>query len=347
MLDRLAAMRPIPFGIAAVAGGVGLLVASMPALHSAAAPSGELAEITMPSEILPPARVVQPIEAAPPPHTTQLLFVFTAGGDSYVRLDDAVATMRYRHAHVVNEDGATAAIAAIDGRDLTSEQRAWLGRSVIVDGTCRAKVTGFAAVARLTGDPAYAGDNSGHWTAASLFEHGDVMVAAKLDRCTGTFARDAALAPIIVPRPVADVGLASKARARLLASDLAVHVTQVWRESGQAGDWVAAAELDTRIVRHPVTGVTWISVHASNGFTCGGTDINIWGLYRVAPNGDLVTVQQRDLPELGIIESLVDVEGDGDLEVIGQPFVEGDQVLITADGEELARMPLQFFGCPC
>ncbi len=344
MLDRLAVLRPIPFGVAVIAGGIGLFVASTPA--PVAAPR-DLAEINMPSEILPTARVVQPIEAAPPPRTTQLLFVFTAGGTSYLRLADADGTLRHHRAHVVTEDGATAAIATIDARDLTGEQSAWLGRSVIVDSTCRANVTGFAAVARLTGDPAYAGDDSGHWTAASLFEHGDVMIAAKLDRCTGTYARDAALAPIIVPQPVADIGLASKARAKLLGSDLAANAKKAWRAGEQHGDWVAQAQFDTRVVRHPVTGVTWISVHASNGFTCGGTDINLWGLYRVAPDGKLITVQQRELSEIGMIEKLVDIEGDGELELIGQPFVMGDQILFRPNGEELARMPLRFFGCPC
>ncbi len=347
MFDRLAAIRPIPFCIAAVAGGIGLFVASKPAPQPLPAPQ-ELAQISMPSEtVVPSARLVQPIEAAPPPPTTQLLFVFTAGGDSYLRLDTADPEARRRHVHVVNDDGVTSAIATIDASDLTSEESAWLGRSVIVDSTCSAKVTGFATIARVTGDPVYASDHSGHWTAASVFEHGDMMVVAKLDRCTGTYARDAALAPIIAPQLVTDPALASKARAKLLASDLAATAKKAWADGQQTGDWVAAANFDTRVIRHPVTGVTWVSVHASDGFTCGGPEINIWGLYRVAPNGKLVTVQQRDLPEIGTIEKLIDVEGDGDLELIGQPFVEGDQVLTKANGDEISRMPLRFFGCPC
>src|SRR6185369_11640136 len=82
--------------------------------------------------------------------------------------------------------------------------RRWLGQRVTVDGTCSANVTGFAVVARLTGDTGYAGIDDEHWTARNVLEHGHPMLAATLDGCHGTFARDAALAPVVIPKVLAD-----------------------------------------------------------------------------------------------------------------------------------------------
>ncbi len=141
-------------------------------------------------------------------------FVVEIGGATYVQLstdDDEVSAPRTGRAHLAHDDGAFDAYASVAASQLPARLHDWIGKRVMVDGTCAANVVGFAKIARLSGDTAYAGVSGpdaddphapNQWTAATVMEHGATMLAAKLDRCTGTWARDAALPPAIAAIPL-------------------------------------------------------------------------------------------------------------------------------------------------
>ncbi|HLL25183.1 MAG TPA: hypothetical protein VK427_23775, partial [Kofleriaceae bacterium] len=189
---------------------------------------------------------------------------------------------------------------------------------------------------------------SGTWTAANVMELGAPMIAARLDGCEGKLARDATHAPIVVPTVIEDDALAARGRTQLLASRAARAAEAEWRANDREGDWRESefTSVSTRIVRHPTTNETWVSAHARIEEGCGAPDINIWGLYRVV-GSTLVAVQERNLGELWSIDQLVDLEGDGTLELVGAPWLENDVVIVRANGDEVSRLELPFFGCAC
>ena len=269
--------------------------------------------------------------------------VVRAGDTSYVPL--APVTAEHARPSLVE---STTAIAAVSPRDVPASTRAWLDREVIVDGNCRTRITGFAILARVAGAPEYAPGSPGAWTAHAVLAHGAPQLAARLAGCDGTVARDASAPPPVVATEVDDRALARKARAKLLASGAAHDAQYVWEQAGERGAWQRSdlAEIATRVVQHPLTGARWVSVHAKVDAGCGGADINLWALYRVRDNA-LEVVEQRELGDLWSIHQLVDIDRDGNLELVGSPWLGTDRVLVRTDGEELARVARPFYGCPC
>ncbi len=282
-----------------------------------------------------------------PARGTQLLFAFHAAGAEYVRLaDDELPA--HAPPRLIEQDGLSIAIADVAPRELPTAERAWLGRRVRVDASCDATVTGFAVVARLAGDPVYAGRDDLAWTADGVLANGQVMLAARLDGCTGSYARDAALADPVAPVALADPVLALRARAIALASDPVRAAQREWQAMGRSGWWYddAAASVTTEVFRHPKTGARWVMVHATIEHDCADPAANVLALFRVAADGELVPVQVRAL-SLETIERLIDVDGDGSWELIGRPWLGLDRVLESASGEELDRIAVPLFGCPC
>lgn len=305
-------------------------------------------------EVLAPAPMPLAVaEPAAPVRSDELLLVFRAGDDLYMKLADADPMPRHG-APVLSDRGEvdhwqTTSTAAVADADVPAAHRRWLGTTVSVDGTCTARVTGVAVVARLVGDPGYAAGDHAAWTAANVLELGAPVLAAKLAGCSeGTYAREAALPPVVVPTVIEDGALADRARAKLLASAPARAAQREWEQNERTGAWEASESttIRTLIVRHPTTHVTWVSVHARVEEGCGGPDINIWGLYRLQGER-LVAAQQRELGDLYSIDRLIDVEGDGELELIGAPWLGNDTIVVHAAGDELVRLALPFFGCPC
>lgn len=344
-------------GLGMVAVGIALVAASSRA-PAAVAPRAELSEITPPQPIEAPREALAASEqAAPVPDEIKL--VFRAAGASYLRLDaigrDEAGALRWpRHGAVrlLEEDGVQIALAPVAEADVPAEHRAWAGRQVLVDGACRATVTELAVVSRLSGHPMYAGLDKERWDAASVMQIGTQVLAARLDGCSGTFARDAALAPVVVPEPVRDAKLARIARSALIASSAGAETKQRWDELGDAGHEGAwwehpDVELRTWVLRHPRTGATLVAVHAHAEFACGGPDINLWGLYRAAADGTLAPVRETRLDQLHSIDRIIDVEGDGELELIGRSWLGNAVILAGDDGRELERIEAEFYGCPC
>ncbi len=334
--------------------GTTALGAAIGLAASPASSSSTVAFVPVPhAEIVQVEAPVVAQETAQPVRTSDVSLVFSAGGATYMKLadigDEAEVMPEHGTPKLYTDDYVQASIATVKASELSDEYSAWQGRADKVDATCDAKVTGFAVVARLTGDTGYSGIEDGSWTASNVLENGSVELAAKLDGCTGTFARDASLPAIVVLEQIENAKLAKEARALLVASTPAQDAQDEYAESEQKGNWWdnEYATFATKIVRHPTTGVTWVSVHGSVEHGCGDPEINVWGLFRVEADGSLAAVQLRNLGDLWSIDKLVDLDNDGELEVIGKPWLGLDTVVARGSGEELDRLSLAFFGCPC
>ena len=306
---------------------------------------------------VPMVTMVPRVEAAPvaaPVRSHALQFVVHAGKETYLKLatvgDGAEAMPVHGEARLVDTEGTSATtVASVTTADVPLAYRTWLGKKVIVDGTCTATVTGFALLSRLVGDPGYAGEgNESKWMPASVLEHGGGMLAAKLDNCTGTYARDAALPPVVVPVVIHDDGLANEAKAAVIASPAAAEAQTEWTSSWERHDhWWDTVGFTTTVVRHPVTGETWVITQAHDTELCGNPNVNVMGMFRVEADGKLVPVAIRNHFELDAVHQLIDVDGDGQPEILGAPWLGTEQTLETADGTELESLELPFYGCPC
>ncbi|HMG54022.1 MAG TPA: hypothetical protein VK601_11075, partial [Kofleriaceae bacterium] len=211
---------------------------------------------------------------------------------------------------------------------------------------CLATVTGFAVVSRLVGDPGYAG--VAKWTAAGVLGSGHAVLAARLDRCVGSFARDAAQPAFAVPLHHHDAALETAARDALLASSVARDVQLAWNaEAASAGRWTDRAATTSEVLVHPRTGAAFVSVHALVEHGCGDPQANVWGLFRVQLDGSLAPVQLRALGDIETIDALLDVDGDGQLDILGRPWLGLDRVLARPDGTVVDQLALPLFGCPC
>ncbi|HEX3477942.1 MAG TPA: hypothetical protein VHT91_23125 [Kofleriaceae bacterium] len=167
-----------------------LIAADEPGAHRAPAPPA----LSIPSE---PA--VAPVAAALPAGPEPLALVFRAGDASYLSIadlpdGDGHATPLQTPPHGAlqrsrDRDGVTAAIATVAEQDVPADQLRWLGRRVDVDDVCTATVIGFAVVARQQRTPGRIA-----LPADAVLRSGHAVLAARLDRCTGSYARE--LAPL-------------------------------------------------------------------------------------------------------------------------------------------------------
>ncbi|HET9625996.1 MAG TPA: hypothetical protein VFP84_31765 [Kofleriaceae bacterium] len=354
---------------AAIAAGVATTATATPAVEPVSV------QATTPAEpIAEPIAAVasEPAPPAAPVRSRQLLFAFTASKATFVRLADLqsprddepsdpadpprrhvdkLAVPRHARLRLVTDDGVQSAIGAVAPRDVPAAYAAWLGKAVRVDHACEAHVVGFAVIAQVTGDASYVGDGSEAWTVKNVFAAGQPMLAAQLDGCTGGIARDAALPDIVALEVSHDAALERAARRRLLGSQAARDMQVAWDADGESMNatpsaWTKDAELTSQVVRHPRTGERFVSVQARVAGGCGAPEANVWGLYRVV-DGKLVVVHERRLAELETIDALLDLEGDGELEVLGKPWLGTDRILMRASGEVLDEIALAFAGCPC
>ena len=278
------------------------------------------------------------VPVAPPPvakrvESSELTLVFSVGKQSFVKLGSADGIKHGKAKHV-KVDSMDAAIASV------KLEHPWLGREVIVDGTCKAKVTELAIVARLDGW-------DDHYTAKQVMEEGAPVLAGKLDGCAGKYARPAELPAVVAPDVIDNEALAAKAKALVLSSRAASETSNEWLRDYERSDWQAEAQWDIRVFKHPLTGVTWVSAHAYNEWGCGDPQVNVWGLFRVSSDGKLTATQLRNLGDMVRIDQLIDVEGDGEFELLGRPWLGTEQLLTHASGEAIDDVPLAFIGCPC
>jgi hypothetical protein len=191
--------RPMVHVAAVVAGialtGAGLVLAAS-ALIAADEPGAHRVPAP-PALSLPTAPAVAPVAAAPAAGPEPLTLVFRAGGASYLSLADLAdgddhadpleAPPHGALDRTRDRDGVTAAIATIAEQDVPADQRRWLGRRVEVDDVCTATVVGFAVVARQQRTPGGTAPRTD-----AVLRSGHAVLAARLDHCTGSYARELA-----------------------------------------------------------------------------------------------------------------------------------------------------------
>jgi hypothetical protein len=358
------ALRLAAVGLGAALMAAGLLRAVAPVPQPAPVPPPPV-EMTESVTMVPIAVVVmtEPV----PPALRPAALVFRAGGVAYMKLADldgvvtnddpaAVAALepmpRHGKATRVADDFVDGAVAPVADKHVGAAHRAWMNREVIVDGTCHAKVTGFAVIARLIGDPGYAGEEgTDAWTARTIMEHGAPVLAARLDGCADkafAIARDATMSPSIALTKHEDAPLAAAAKQQVLTSPEAVAAAKEWATYEMPGAWARDPETTwtVDVLRHPTTGATFVAVHAVHEGGCGGPQINVWHLYRADADGKLTRLPSS-IGGLTTIEQITDVDGDGTLELIGSPWLGEQRVMIRATGERIDHLPLQFYGCGC
>lgn len=234
----------------------------------------------------------------------------------------------------------------------------WLGREVVLDNGCRARVTDLAIVAVMTGGTDYMAvepRSRAADVAAALMRDGAPQVAAVLDGCAGSYAYPADQASPIVPVQIGPVQgddeLLAEARRRLFDSAPAQAANAAWREAGHSGTWQGHeyTEIETRAYRHPRTGTTTISVMANSDVGCGGANIQLWAIYELDADGAWHERVVTASSPLYTIEEALDLDGDGTLEWLGRAQL-GDRLVVgVAGGEPVtkAQLEIPFFGCPC
>jgi len=297
-----------------------------------------------------------PREAAPAP-SRQVGFVFELDNTQWMILDVDPATIEHHRAPklIAQKDYAYATIAGLRERDQPAALRAWRNTQVIVDGSCTDTVRDFALISQISGEPVYAEDatdNSlGHWTVATIAEHGLTVVAARLDHCAGTYAR-AATAPAAVPFPAVDddeLLLGQRAKTMLMKSHVATEARAALRaqfvEQSPDTAFDNVTEVLTIVARDPRTNTMWVSVHAHADFSCGGPQVNFWGLYRTS--GDELVMVREQPADLQQIDALVDLDGDGIPEILGSGWISPTEAFYDQTLAPIASYEVPFFGCPC
>ncbi|MBK7537045.1 MAG: hypothetical protein IPI49_17120 [Myxococcales bacterium] len=291
-------------------------------------------------------------EAAPlpsPAERPQLWLMTSVFDHGYLQLEvlpQDSALPDHGPATTGENDGGRAYLAPL----LPTAAPAWrgiIGQLVVTDSGCQARVTSLALVARLTGDAAYAG-LSHDFTPDDLRDQGGRMIAARLDGCAHDRYAHPAAAPVLRPEPLVRPALARAARRAMLASPTTTAAIAKWTEAALAGTWQEQVRWSEQVLRHPRTKATWVLSHAHlSPEDCGTPTFSLLGVFRVGDDGALTEASITELEDLLTIDAIVDVDGDGQFELLGTPWLGLDRVLTRSDGTELDRLSLPFYGCPC
>jgi hypothetical protein len=245
-------------------------------------------------------------------------------------------------------EGEEAVVAEVALSDVPATHRALVDHGVTVAGGCTARVLGFAIVARLSGDTAYAGA-SGTWDTASVWEHGAKALTARLDGCYGAYGRDASLRPIQEAIPERDDAARGLALADFLGTEAVAAAQRDYEKQGGKGSFQDADDevLDVRVVRHPTTGVRWVMIFANVNEGCGGAQIHLAASYRIVADGRVALASLDTLDDMARVDHLVDLDGDGVFELVTHDWLGTSAQLRDAHGHILVESTVPYFGCPC
>jgi hypothetical protein len=293
---------------------------------------------------------------APLEDLAEFAFVFSVDGVSYVRLSSDERALARGSAQMFEEDGVYAVVAPVTTEAMPAELRAWAGRSVLVDGECRARVVGFAEVSRISGEPSNpyredTGEDTGEddapatWTIESVTESG-VELAAQLDGCTGTWARSTDYSPAAVAAEIHAPALEEAARKELLARNDVDPIQEEWAHTGGEGDWRDAADVVTQVYQHALTDERWVFVQARRPGDCGAPSFAVMAAYRANADG---TVRRVADLEYGYedIAGVVDVDGDGQPELVLGGGSSAELVGLANDRHESIGVEYRSYGCGC
>lgn len=289
---------------------------------------------------------------APLEDPAEFSFVFTLDGVSYVRLSSDERALSRGSAEMIEEDGVHAVVAPVATAAMPAELRAWAGRTVLVDGVCRARVVGFAEVSRISGEAAdpynYETGEVAEptpWTIESITDTG-VVLAAKLDGCTGTWARSTDYSPAAVAAEIKAPALEAAARKELLAHDDFDPTQEEWAKAGGEGDWRDAAEVVTKVYQHALTDERWVFVQARRAGDCGAPGFAVMAAYRANADGTVRRVADLEYGYDDITE-VVDVDGDGQPELLLGGGTSAELVDLANTRHESIRVEHRSYGCGC
>ncbi len=306
--------------------------------------------------IAPPTALAAPDDPVKP-ELLRYAFVIDEPGATYVKLTGAVDGVKHGKPTLAHGEYEWAATADVAPADLPAH-RALLGRTLAIDGTCTATVTGFAILARLTGDPAYAGLHDEAWHARSVFAHGTQQLVAKLSNTCAPkpdqrdrFARDAVLPAAVVGTEVPlDVTDQLAVEADLFASDVATAADARWDDPSwgepdpKEKPWRAVVDVTTKAYTHATTGERWITIRAFYGGSCGMKTVDVVAIYRERAGKRTRVWSGTDED----VARLVDVDNDGTFELLAHSgFGDDRDALQTLANVTLDDVALPYFGCPC
>jgi hypothetical protein len=278
----------------------------------------------------------------------RLAFVVDIAGEPYAQLDAYSVEQMPRHGRVRRTTSTTqpdqqVVFAPIARQDVPAPWRDWIGHELVVDGSCRARIDGFALRAGQSGEQV---EEQMARSLDEFLESAGPALVAHLDGCRGgKTARDASLpAPVAA---VADPGAGDAALIRLATADMFVSPSGqrdiALRVAAPQQDGSVAMATTAVVVVHPVTHTRYVIVHASMPEPmCGGPEgFDLTGVYIDAGNGDL-SRQWVGNTALDLSQPLVDLDNDGSFEAVG------DRTVTSLRGTELsARLGDQWIGCPC
>lgn len=278
----------------------------------------------------------------------ELAMLFEVDGTTYLRLSTEERATARGAATMTSDGTVHAVVAPVSVNALPATFKSWANRTVLVDGTCRARVTGFAEVSRVQGDASnpYNYDEDGkevpveEWTEQRIVD-ANVTLAAKLDGCTGTWARAADIKAPIMGSFVDEPELEERAIADLIA--LNDDLTQKsWAEMGGEGSWQDHADITAQSWQHPGTNEKWIFVKAYREGHCGDAGVNLMTAYRVDAAGKMH--RSNDL-SIGYadIKQIVDLDGDGQPELLGDNAVYD----LASHTHDSIYVDSYYYGCGC
>lgn len=286
----------------------------------------------------------------------EFAMVFSVDGTSYLRLSTDEEASARGPGKFIDEGGIASVVAQVATAAMPDDLRKWAGRTVLVNGTCRARVVGFAEVSRVSGyasDPHNYDEDGNHiepeaWTAELVLERNDVTLAAKLDGCDGTWARAESYSPAAVASMIEAPDLEAAAIGELLAKNDDDVNDEAWRQSGGEGDWRDAVDIKTTAWQHPFTNERWVFVQANTGGGgCGEASMSLMAAYRAKPDGTV-----RRFTDLGYaydtIAQIVDLDGDGQPELILGGDDRAELVDLANEHHESIDVPSYGYdGCGC
>lgn len=293
----------------------------------------------------------------------EFAMVFDVDGTSYLRLSTELrAKARGKARLVIEHDwGVHAVVAPVTLSAMPDELRKWNGRSVLVNGTCQARVIGFAEVSRVSGDPPgseeyywYEGEDGEieppatepTWTIENITAD-NVTLAAKLDGCSGSWARSTEYETPQIAMSVTEPELETNAIADLLAKNDIDPIQDDWKLEGGEGDWRDAVDVEATTYEHPATGEKWIFVQAYKAGGCGDAGMSAMAAYRVGKSGKMHRFTDLDFGG-ELIEEVVDLDGDGQPELIlGGGDSSTELVDLANTRHDSISVPQHHHGCGC
>ncbi|MDQ3334426.1 MAG: hypothetical protein M4D80_04630 [Myxococcota bacterium] len=283
----------------------------------------------------------------------EFAMVFDVDGVTYLRLSQEETATAHGSPRMTETDGMTAVVAPVGVNALPAHFQKWAGRSVLVDGDCRARVVGFAEVSRVTGEAGdeWAYDEDGNppeptpWT-VELVRESNVTLAAKLDGCFGTWARAETESAAAIAATLDEPALESAALADLMAKTDHDETQINWKEMGGEGDWRDHVDVTSVAWQHPQTEEKWVFVQARRSGSCGDASVSLMAAYRVRADGTVHRAADLDFAH-GDISQVVDVDGDGQPELVMGGGASSELVDLANGHHDSIYVPSHSHGCGC